>query len=102
MNNTKWNEIFRAFYENELKQDSSIIMWRTKDIDSGYLSDWDGTWTHFGADPREWDKIDFLQIRLTPENKDYVLKCLKQIHVPGVVEEDRITVFGYRTDVDYI
>ena len=102
MNNTKWNEIFRAFYDNELKQDSPIIMWRTKDIDSGYLSDWDGTWTHFGADPREWDKIGFLQIRLTPENKDYVLKCLKQIHVPGIAEEDRITVFGYRTDVDYI
>ena len=103
MNNTKWNEIFRAFYyDNELKSGSPVIMWRTKDIGTGYLSEWDGTWTHFGADPRDWDKIDHLQIRLTPENKEYVLQCLKQIHVPGIVEDDTVTIFGYRTDVDYI
>ena len=103
MNNTKWNEIFRAFYyDNELKSGSPIIMWRTKDIDTGYLSEWDGTWTHFGTEPRDWDKIDQLQICLTPENKEYVLKCLKQIHVPGIVEDDTVTIFGYRSDVDYI
>ena len=103
MNNTKWNEIFRAFYyDNELKSGSTVIKWRTRDIDTGYLSEWDGTWTHFGADPQDWDKIDQLQIRLTPENKEYVLKCLKQIHVPGIVEDDTVTIFGYRTDVDYI
>ena len=103
MNNTKWNEIFRAFYyDNELKSGHPVIMWRTKDLDSGYLSSWDGTWTHFGAKPRDWDKIDQLQIRLTPENRDYVLKCLKQIHVPGILENDIVTIFGYRTDVDYL
>ncbi len=103
MNNTRWNEIFRAFYhDNELKRDHPVIMWRTKDIRTGYISDWDGTWTHFGAEPRDWDKIDQLQIRLTPENKECVMKSLKQIHVPGTVEDDIVTIFGYRTDVDYI
>ena len=96
MNNTKWNEIFHAFYyENELKQDHPSVMWRTKDIESGYISDWDGTWTHFGNELRNWDKIDYLQIRLTPGNREFVLRCLKQIHVPGIVEEDIVTVFGY-------
>ena len=46
MNNTKWNEIFRAFY--------------------------------------------------------YDMECLKRIHVPGTVENGVATVYGYRTDVDYI
>ena len=44
MNNTRWNEIFRAFYhDNELKRDHPVIMWRTKDIHTGYISAWDGT-----------------------------------------------------------
>ncbi len=30
------------------------------------------------------------------------MKSLKQIHVPGTVEDDIVTIFGYRTDVDYI
>ncbi len=34
MNDTKWNEIFKAFYyENELKENSMLIIWRTKEID---------------------------------------------------------------------
>ena len=66
-------------------------MWRTKDICTGYISDWDGTWTHFGAEPREWDKIDQLQIRLTPENKECVMKSLKQIYVPGTKKILRLT-----------
>ena len=66
-------------------------MWRTKDIRTGYISDWDGTWTHFGAEPREWDKIDQLQIRLTPENKECVMKSLKQIYVPGTKKILRLT-----------
>ena len=70
MNNTKWNEIFRAFYyDNELIKDAPLISWRTKDTETGCLSNWDGTWTHFGCEPRDWDKIEYLQIQLTPENK---------------------------------
>lgn len=103
MNNTKWNEIFRSFYyNNELIKDAPLIMWRTRDIETGCLSNWDGTWTHFGCEPRDWDKIEYLQIQLTPENKTYVMECLKRIHVPGTVENGVATVYGYRTDVDYI
>ncbi len=58
MNNTKWNEIFHAFYDNEWSPEQPLISWRTKNIENGYLSNWDGAWTHFGCEPREWDKID--------------------------------------------
>ncbi len=102
MNNTKWNEIFRAFYyDNECHKDSVLIRWRTKDI-NGYLCSWEGTWSHFGCEPRNWEDIDYLQIKLTFENKDYVLEKLRSIHVPGEIKDDIVTIYGYRTDVDYI
>ena len=103
MNNTKWREIFRAFYYgNELKINSPIIKWRTKDIENGYISNWDAAWTHFGCEPRDWDRIDYLQIQLTPENVSYVMASLKKIHVPGTVEDGIVTIYGYKTDADYI
>jgi len=103
MNNTKWNEIFQAFYyDNELKTDHPLIQWRTKDRENGYICSWDGTWTHFGCDARNWERIEYLQIRLTYENKEIVLKSLHKIHVPGIVEDDVVTIYGYRMDVDYL
>ena len=102
MNNTKWNEIFKTFYSNECSPEGPLVRWRTKDVENGYISAWDGTWTHFGCEPREWDKIDYLQIRLTDENSDLVLSELKKIHVPGEVKDGIVTVYGYRTDVDYL
>jgi len=103
MNNTKWNEIFRAFYYgNECEGLGLHIPWRQRSIKSGYISDWDGTWSHFGCAPRCWDEIDYLQIRLNEQNQAYVIKSLKQIHVPGEIKDDIITIYGYRTDVDYL
>lgn len=101
MNNTKWNEIFINFYKNECDK-GVLVQWRTKDIETGYICPWEGTWTHFGCEPREWEYIDYLQLRLTPENEKLVLKMLKEIHVPGVVDDGIVTVYGYRMDVDYI
>ena len=97
MNNTKWNEIFQAFYYCDF-----IVKWRTKDKENGFLSDWDASWSHFGCEPHEWDKIDYLQIELSSENKEYVLETLKKIHVPAEIVKNVITVYGYRTDVDYL
>lgn len=102
MNNTKWNEIFKAFYALECDPDGPLIRWRTKDTENGYVSPWDGSWTHFGCEPREWDRIDQLQIELTGENTGLVLGVLRKIHVPGEVSDEVVTVYGYRTDVDYL
>lgn len=97
MNNTKWNEIFQAFYNSD-----HIVKWRTKDKENGFMSDWDASWSHFGCEPREWDMIDYLQIELTLKNEEFVLDTLKKIHVPADVEDNIVTVYGYRTDVDYL
>lgn len=102
MNHTKWKEIFNAFYNNERMEKSVLIRWRTKDKETGYMSDWDGTWTHFACEPQDWDKIDYLQIELTEKNHDYVVEQLKQIHVPGIVDQKTATIYGYRQNVDYI
>ena len=102
MNNTKWNEIFKKFYNEECCNRERKIRWRTLDKGNGHLSPWDETWTHFGCEPIEWEMIEYLQIQLTDENREFVLSSLKEVHVPGVVEDDIATVYGYRHDVDYI
>ena len=101
MNNTKWREIFQAFYEIECTS-SILIPWMTKDTESGYVYGWDSTWTHFGADPEDYERIDWLKIKLSEDNRDIVLSALAKIHVPGEVFEEEVIVYGYRTNVDYI
>ena len=55
--------------------------------------------TEYMEDSKE---IDWLRITLTPENREFVIKNLRAIHVPGEVLADCVIVYGYRTDVDYI
>lgn len=35
-------------------------------------------------------------------NREFVMNTLRQIHVPGEIADDIITVYGYRTDIDYL
>ena len=105
MNNTKWTEIFKAFYYDiECSEDQKLskipIQWTTKAI-NGYIYS-DNTWTHFGMDMESSKEIEWLKIDLTSENRKIVLDILKRIHVPGEVFDDCVYVYGYRTDVDYI
>lgn len=102
MNNTKWNEIFKVFYQNECDGNIPLVRWRTRDLETGFISKWDGTWTHFGCEPRNWEYIDYLQIELTEENREFVLQKLRRIHVPGTISNGIATIYGYRQDVDYI
>ena len=44
----------------------------------------------------------YCERKLTPENREFVLRNLRAIHVPGEVLADCVIVYGYRTDVDYI
>ena len=55
--------------------------------------------TEYMEDSKE---IDWLRITLTPENREFVLKNLRAIHVPGEVLADCVIVYGHRMDVDYI
>lgn len=105
MNNTKWSEIFKAFYYGyECAQDETLrsirFPWTTRSVD-GYVYS-DNTWTHFGVGMENSKEIDWLKIELTPENREFVLELLRKIHVPGEVQENCVIVYGHRMDVDYI
>ena len=101
MNHTKWKEIFRAFYHEELNLCGKSIPYRTL-ATNGYLSPWDTSWTHFGSEAANFKDNDRLEIRLTDENREYVLEQLHKIHVPGAVQGDTVTVFGCPQAADYL
>lgn len=105
MNDTKWTEIFKAFYYNvECSEDNALREIRnqftTKLLNGSTYSD--STWTHFGVGMEKTKEIEWLKIDLTPHNRKLVLDILRRIHVPGEVFDDCVYVYGYRTDVDYI
>ena len=102
MNDTKWREIFWAFFDEERKSGGIYTRWRKKDKISGDISEWDATWTHFGAHPPEYHRVEWLKIQLDDVTRDFVLNTLIKIHVPAEVSENEVTVYGYRTDVDYL
>ncbi len=102
MNNTKWNELFRAFYENDCDRESTIrVLYRTK-ATNGFVSCWDSLWEHFGCEFPWYKEFEWLQIRLTDENRQFVLDTLKRIHVPGEIQGNIATIYGYRQDCAYI
>ncbi len=100
MNNTKWAEIFKAFYYGTELAGGPAVPWTTKNLDGDVYSD--STWTHFGVGMEHSREIDWLKIELTPENREIVLEILREIHVPGEIMEDCVTVYGHRMDVDYL
>ena len=99
MNHTKWEEIRMAMIEK-----SNVIRWRTKDLITGYVSEWDAEWFyHFrlgGYDTIEWLEIETVNSQI----KDEIIKELKKIHAPGIVMEKFIMIYGYKkdNDVNYI
>ena len=103
MNDTKWNEIFKAFfYGIECSEDEKLsnlqFKWTTKSLNGFIYSD--TTWSHFRSD--SYKDIDWLKIDTTEETKEIVIDVLRKINVPGEILYDCVYVYGYRTDVDYI
>jgi len=102
MNNTKWREIFKVFYALECCDNRSMIVeWKTCSTDGDEYG-WDATWSHFGCEPAEYNKIEWLKIKLTDNNRTFVIDTLKKIHVPGEIINDTVIIYGYRTDIDYL
>jgi hypothetical protein len=97
MNDSKWDEIRLAMYDYD-----GLIQWRTKDVENGYIAQWDTDWFHHfrlgGYKPIEW-----LEISLNEDNTAYVMTKLKEIHVPGEIDGNVVRVYGYKDGfVDYI
>ena len=100
MNDTKWREIFDAFYYGVELQGGPAVRWATKNLDGYEYSD--STWTHFGCSMESNKEIDWLRLDLTEENRQTVLEILRRVHVPGEMIGNAVYVYGYRTDVDYL
>ena len=104
MNHTKWEEIRRAMLDFP-KQN----MWRTKDVETGYMSDWDGDWFyHFkiNGDKTSFKTIEWLEIKCENEEiKKELVNVLQEIHVPGEILSGSIKIYGHvktGTYIDYI
>lgn len=90
MNNTKWEEVRLAMYNLPLPP-----KWRTKDIETGYISTWDREWFyHFkngGYETIEWVEIQ----PDSSEQKENILTALAKIHLPLEVGETSLKVYGF-------
>jgi hypothetical protein len=100
MNNTKWNEI-----REEILNYDSPPKWRTKDLNTGYISLWDNDWFYHFSEGG-YDSIELLEIHAEEESiKTDLIQIMKKIHVPGEVFSSSIKVYGYKKNdefVDYI
>ena len=101
MNDTKWDELRLGMHGLE----SLSPRWRTKDVQSGYVSEWDTEWFHHfragGYATIEWVEL------ATPDDaqRQAVLDVLERIHLPGEVTADGFKVFGFVESgqpVDYL
>ncbi len=101
MNNTKWDELRLTMYS----LGPLCPKWRTKDIQTGFIPEWDGEWFHHFR-TGTYECIEWVDISVTsPEQENAVLNALKTIHVPGERNEDGFRVFGYAEPgkaIDYI
>ncbi len=87
MNNTKWEELRLGMYNlNDLSP-----QWRTRDLESGYVSQWDREWYyHFRTSG--YKTIEWVEIKVdTEEQEKAVFEVIKKINLPG----ERINI-GYR------
>jgi hypothetical protein len=101
MNDTKWDELRLAMYGLE----ENRPRWRTKDVENGYLSEWDGEWFyHFRLGG--YETIEYVEIQVShKEMRDRVRSALVKIHLPGRETEEGFIVYGYTRSgesVDYI
>jgi len=68
--------------------------WRTKDIETGFIPEWDGEWFHHFRGGG-YESIEWVEIRVTSlEQEEAVANALRAIHVPGERTEHGYRVFG--------
>jgi hypothetical protein len=101
MNNTKWEELRLEMYG----LDELHPKWRTKTINSDYVSGWDGEWFYHFREAG-YESIEWVEIRIeSPEQHAAVFEVLKAVHVPGHQTENGFKIYGYSNGelaLDYI
>ena len=91
MNDTKWKELRMAMYS----LGSLHPKWRTKDIETGFIPEWDGEWFYHFRNGG-YESIEWVEIKITSTEQDEaVLDAFRSIHLPGERTEHGYRVFGY-------
>lgn len=97
MNTTKWNELWTAMCTLHPRP-----RWRTREVNSGYVSDWDRDWFyHFRAS--SFRTIEWVEITTdTPSQHQSVKTVLRKIHVPADELDSGFKIYGYIPDAKYV
>lgn len=91
MNNTKWNELRLGMYDlGELSP-----VWKTKDIETGYISEWDRCWFyHFRIGG--YKTIEWVEIKIENEpQRAAVINVLKEYYIPYEKSDLGYKIYGY-------
>ena len=88
MNDTKWRELCYTFSSFDARP-----RWRTRDLLTGYLSDWDRDWFHHvGPD---YCSIEWLEIDPAGCDRETVRAVLREVGAPFEESELYFRVIGY-------
>jgi hypothetical protein len=89
MNDTKWREVCFAFNSFDTKP-----AWRTLDLLTGHLSDWDCEWFHHVGP--HYCSIEWLEIDPRACDRESVRAALRKVGVPFEESEHYFRVIGYK------
>ena len=90
MNNTKWDELRVAMHEHPKSP-----RWRTCDVQSGYVSDWDGEWFYHFRNSG-YESILWVELLIeSAEDREAIFSELVRIGLPGYEKGGNIFVVGY-------
>ncbi|NRF28364.1 DUF6678 family protein [Vibrio coralliilyticus] len=101
MNKTKWNELRLKMSELEVHSPK----WRTKDIESGHISEWDGDW-YYHLELGGFRCIEWVELKTKGSIHHELIRVeLQKINLPGNEIKNGFRVYGYIADgqfVDYV
>ncbi len=100
-NDTKWRELRAAM----LSLEKTAPRWRSRDVETGHVSSWDGDWFYHFAEGG-YRNIEWVELRVRDSAElDSLHAALSRIHLPGERIDRGFRIYGCVQEgeaVDYI